>query len=44
MTLNYKILQVLLRIGSLSSKVAVTYKIHGENQLLLLLCEKILDQ
>lgn len=40
MTLNYDILQVTLRIGSLSFKAAVTYKIDGENQLFLLSCEK----
>lgn len=44
MTLKYKILQVILRIGSLSSKAAVTYKTDGENSLVLLLYEKISAQ
>lgn len=30
-TLNYRILQVILRTGSLSFKVAVTCKMDGEN-------------
>lgn len=44
MTVNYKILQVILRTGSLSSKAAVTYTTDGENWLVLLLYEKISAQ
>lgn len=43
-TLHSKILQVILRIASLSLKVMITYKIDRENQLLLLISEKTLDQ
>lgn len=43
-TRNGKILQVILRIASLSSKPMVTDKIDKENQPLPLLCEKTLDQ
>lgn len=37
MTLNYKLLQMVIRIGSPSSKAAVAYKIDGEKQPPLLL-------